>query len=263
MVAALFMARPIFAQETNCAPVLMQSGDLKPGVAFRRAECLAEAGYLIAAREEFTKISQRLDVESSMIARAETSAQRLRPTEPTLVVRVGELDEEPDVVRLDGQDLPSGSLNRSLTVTSGEHVVEAWYFPVGTQLTSKIHTRAGLYEVELPRLVTTASSLPKTGEVLLGVGGSLSLFSGLGFFGMLSAYANAETEAEEEQFAEALPPLGVTFSLTLGILVTGVVFVLAPTPPSYSTEPLKPPAGVTPPTVELWVSSIPRLRVLF
>ncbi len=264
--AALSTPNEVFAEDARCVDVLPRSGALSASVAFRRAECLAEAGYATAAREAFVAITHRMDIDSALLTHALQQAERLSPAEPTLVVRVGGPDEEPDLVHLDGAELTEEGLNQPLRVARGEHLVEAWYFPVGVRVTSAVTADGGLGEVELPRLVTTPSSLPDTGEVLIGFGSSLSFLSGLGFFGVLGAYADAETEEEEARLAEFLPPLGVTFGLTFGLVVTGIALVFAPSPPTYSTEPLVPPPGVAPPPppkVELSVGSISRLRVSF
>lgn len=264
--AALVVSNAAHAEDARCVDVLPRSDSLSPAAAFRRAECLAEAGYVVAAREAFVAITHRVDLDSALLGRALDQVERLSPSEPTLVVRVGGPDEEPDLVHLDGVELTAEGLNQPLRVARGPHVVEAWYFPVGARVSSAFTAGSGLGEIELPRLVTTPSSLPGTGEVLIGFGSSLSFLSGLGFFGMLGAYADAETEEEEARFAELLPPLGVTFGLTFGLVVTGIALVFAPSPPTYSTEPLVPPPGVKPPPppkVELSVGSVSRLRVSF
>lgn len=221
---------------------------------------------MLAARADYAAAARDPGVDPALRELAAREVARLSPEAPALVVRVGTPEEEPDLVRLDGLELPARAFNAAWPVTKGPHVVEAWFFETGQHHSAAIDAESGLYEVELPRLVKTPSSLPDTGEILMGLGGSLGLLSGIFFFAMLGSYAEATTEEEAAQFADALGPLGLTFGLTLGVFVTGMVFSLAPVPPTYSTAPLDRPPGIDAPppsTVELVVGTAPRLRVTF
>ncbi len=109
---------------TACAK-FRESNRLDPavGTVFNIADCEEKLGRLATSWTLFQEVVQRLPPADNRRAIAEQRASKLEPRVPKLSIRLAHSDRTDVTVRRDGVSLGTASLDTSLPVDPGDHVV--------------------------------------------------------------------------------------------------------------------------------------------
>jgi hypothetical protein len=151
---------------TACAK-FRESNRLDPavGTVFNIADCEEKLGRLATSWTLFQEVVQRLPPADNRRAIAEQRASKLEPRVPKLSIRLAHSDRTDVTVRRDGVSLGSASLDTSLPVDPGDHVVivEA----PGTRA-AEFHSRVAEGENAVLD-VAIGDKLPASGDLGAGV----------------------------------------------------------------------------------------------
>jgi hypothetical protein len=126
---ALFVRARSLMKTGDCAnalPLLEQSHTLEPrlGTRFNMAICEGRLGKLTQALEHLRSVVDASSPTDERRSHAERALKELMPRIPYLVLELDEARHELELVRLDGQPLPSLRMNEPFAINPGTHDLE-------------------------------------------------------------------------------------------------------------------------------------------